>query len=76
MYENLEYSLNANTARIARMINANTARIARITLPGRSSQYNGRKITGLMRRMLARECIPENEGVAGYVEAFRCVLSG
>ncbi len=50
--------------------------LPRITLPGRSSQYNGRKITGLMRRMLARECIPENEGVAGYVEAFRCVLSG
>jgi len=26
--------------------------------------------------MLARECAPENAGVAGYTEAFRCVLSG
>ena len=26
--------------------------------------------------MLARECAPENAGVAGYAEAFRCVLSG
>jgi hypothetical protein len=26
--------------------------------------------------MLARECVPENAGVAGYVEAFRGVLSG
>ena len=41
-----------------------------------NSKYNGRKITGLMRRMLAREYLPENVGVAGYVEAFRHVLSG
>ena len=26
--------------------------------------------------MLARECVSENAGVAGYVEAFRRVLSG
>ena len=26
--------------------------------------------------MLARECVSENAGVAGYAEAFRCVLSG
>jgi len=26
--------------------------------------------------MLVRECVPENAGVAGYAEAFRCVLSG
>jgi len=26
--------------------------------------------------MLARECVPENAGVAGYAEAFRGVLSG
>ena len=26
--------------------------------------------------MLARECAPENAGVAGYTKAFRCVLSG
>ena len=26
--------------------------------------------------MLARECVPKIAGVAGYAEAFRCVLSG
>ena len=28
-------------------------------------EYNGRKISGLLRRMLARECVSENVGVAG-----------
>ena len=27
--------------------------------------YNDRKISGLMRSMLARECVSENAGVAG-----------